>query len=529
MDMTKFDAANGPGYRAVSTMLWRWSKSVQDEVAKSSMDSQVQRDSNGKTPLHLAVTSGNFDMVTLLEKGANPNARDNDGRTPLHDATACGEIKAVSVLLEYNTKVDATDNELRTPLHLAAFHGRATILEKLLENGAQIDKKDHVGKTADEVATEHGHKIIVQLIERFRRAQLSPHQQAELDTKLVFAAGRRANLKAVESYIHQGADVNNFSRETTALHYAASCGDEAIVRLLLEKGSDVNVKNSFEMTPLDEAAQKGYESLVKLLFRDDASISNAIAFACSGSRMCIGTRRRHIAVVLFFLDTGLCTNNDKDRALLIAADGGDLSLVKLLLERGADIHTKSLPKTPLICAVQCINLPVVLFLLGAGADVEAKDTTDRTALIVAAAAPSRGYVGNNQLETVKALLEYGADVSAADKNGNTAMHMAAQCGGFEVVDILRRKGADLNMRNQESKTPLELARSRGKDRVVSLIEAAEGTNIHGDGKHGLTALQRAVSQSLEPVVEVLLEREVDVDIKHYGETALHMAATRIQE
>jgi ankyrin repeat protein len=83
-------------------------------------------------------------MQSLLDRGADPNARDNDGLTPLHRSswwygryyTGRGTVEGTRLLLKHGAIIDAEDNKGGTPLKLALEHGRDDIAECLLEHGA---------------------------------------------------------------------------------------------------------------------------------------------------------------------------------------------------------------------------------------------------------------------------------------------------------------------------------------------------------------------------------------------------------
>ena len=105
----------------------------------------------GHFPLHLAASPYEDDSVhpdiiqTLLDHGADPNARDNDGSAPLHHsswwekrdyATSKGTVEGMCLLLKHGAIVDAEDNKGRTPLQLALEHGRDDIATCLKEHGA---------------------------------------------------------------------------------------------------------------------------------------------------------------------------------------------------------------------------------------------------------------------------------------------------------------------------------------------------------------------------------------------------------
>jgi len=72
----------------------------------------------------LFVAARNGDLIkvqTLLENGADPNAKDNAGHTPLHWAAHLGHVEIVELLLERGANPNAEDNYGSTPLHEAAF------------------------------------------------------------------------------------------------------------------------------------------------------------------------------------------------------------------------------------------------------------------------------------------------------------------------------------------------------------------------------------------------------------------------
>lgn len=77
-------------------------------------------DDKKRTPLHIAATKGNGQMINLLlDKGAEVNQADIIGNTPLHLAACTNNIQVVTTLLRAGTDVNALDNSGSTPLHLA--------------------------------------------------------------------------------------------------------------------------------------------------------------------------------------------------------------------------------------------------------------------------------------------------------------------------------------------------------------------------------------------------------------------------
>lgn len=90
------------------------------------------------------------------------------------------------------------------------------------------------------------------------------------------------------------------------------------------------------------------------------------------------------------------------------------------------------------------------------------DSTDDVPLIVYAS-------DNSEPEIVEALLEAGADVDATDSDNNTALHKACENDDKDIVKILLDNNADPNLENDDGETPLSLARENGSRYIVGLL------------------------------------------------------------
>ena len=117
-----------------------------------------ERDTLGRTPLHLAATYGADRSVIalLLERRADIEARDNYGDTPLHTAIASDRLDVLVVLLENGADIEARDDFGDTPLHNAARASKPDFVAVLLDFGAEIEARDELDNTPLEEAAEHG-------------------------------------------------------------------------------------------------------------------------------------------------------------------------------------------------------------------------------------------------------------------------------------------------------------------------------------------------------------------------------------
>jgi len=177
--------------------------------------------------------------------------------------------------------------------------------------------------------------------------------EPDKNTQLIQAA-KDGDLQAVRAALAEGAGVNGKDNNgTTALMMASGCGHTEIVRLLLEKGSAVNVKRTDDgVTALFLASQNGHAKVAKLLLENDADVN---------------------------------VNADGETALFQASCGGHTEIVRLLLEKGATVNVKRPHDgiTALWMASAYGRTEVVKLLLNAKADVDAKAYDGKTSLDIA--------------------------------------------------------------------------------------------------------------------------------------------------
>ncbi|MCD4783719.1 MAG: ankyrin repeat domain-containing protein [Candidatus Eremiobacteraeota bacterium] len=106
------------------------------------------KDKDGWTPLYVAISWGEIEMVKLLiDNGADVNAK-NKGITPLHGAAIGGKTDSVMLLIDNGADVNAKDKKYgSTPLYDAAINSNLEIAKILLDNGANVNARDKDGQT----------------------------------------------------------------------------------------------------------------------------------------------------------------------------------------------------------------------------------------------------------------------------------------------------------------------------------------------------------------------------------------------
>jgi len=250
-----------------------------------------------------------------------------------------------------------------------------------------------------------------------------------------------------------------------------------------------------------------------------------------------------LEIIRLLLDKGANVNQPSryKTALMHAASGGYIEIVRLFLARGAEVNVQTDEGTALMMAVISGRTEVVKLLLAAGADVRAVHRMGDQALTMAAGQRSyRTPTVEPTAEIVELLLANGADPNARGQWGRTALMHANTAA---KVKLLVKSGAELEASDEEGQTALMKAAARGEAAVVNaLLESGAAVNAR-DNK-GDTALLHSLSRSyygyygdeaktlplrrLEVAQRLLLTKNVDLNAQNdNGETAL-MRAVRLE-
>ncbi|KAH9997429.1 ankyrin repeat-containing domain protein [Russula compacta] len=219
--------------------------------------------------------------------------------------------------------------------------------------------------------------------------------------------------------------------EATALYYAVLCGFIGLAKhLIVARGEDVNAKCGNHGTPLHAASYRGHLDAASLLLDHGADLNMA---AHQGTQ------------------TPLCS----------AYDGRRLEVMRLLLERGANVDVKYDNYGPISNDASFNGRAEDLqLLLRYGTDVNVGDD-ERTPLYWASA--------SRELKTVRLLLAHGVDVDAQTQVGNTSLYRASEDGYFEVVETLLSHGANVHIRGENDLTPFQVATSGGHSEIAQLL------------------------------------------------------------
>ena len=161
-----------------------------------------------------------------------------------------------------------------------------------------------------------------------------------------------------------------------------------------------------------------------------------------------------------------------NKPLAYAAAYGNLEIVKLILEQGADINGQvAYGDVPLIKAVEHGNRDIIEFLLEQGADVNMPNAFGISPFI--------GFCAAEDVELVQLALKHGGKTNESyiqntkpnqGKRNYTALQAAVAYGKTDVVKVLLANGGDPMMPDANGKTCLDIARDKGHKDIVDMLK-----------------------------------------------------------
>lgn len=376
-------------------------------------------------------------LITALAAGANitycgrPIWNDiRNGTTALHRAAAGGHTAVITELLRHNPPLEYHNGNNETPLLTAAINGHQEAVDLLLAAGCSPNAvrnfnitlllaaiTSNLTATATAFIAQTTERELTEAIKRNRLSivelMFSRGITATIPPPLHIAASTTVDL--VKLCLAHNAPINKVDQreKNTPLSVAAAHGKLDIAEYLLTHGANPNTGPK-KYCPIMTAAYRGHTDIVKLLLAhgvDLTSLRNphadVLVSACE---------RAPPGLVALLLDAGqglkVDGNNDDPRKqgpLHVAAECGNVGIIKLLLERGAKVDARRGPKweTPLQWAARALEKEAVEALLEGGADTQLV-CNGATALLMANR--SWGSV-EGRGQTMAALVRGGADIN----------------------------------------------------------------------------------------------------------------------
>lgn len=426
--------------------------------------------------------------LALLGKKVDPNIAEPDGTTPLHWAVRNNDTALVERLIRAGADVKATNRYGIAPIALACESGGAAIVEKLLAAGVSANATGPYGETALHTCAHSG-KVDAAKVLMAHGASLDAGDSWRGQTPLMWAAAQ-SHPEMMRALIEAGADVNARStiiaweRQRTSeprdkwlppggltpMLFAAREGCVGCIKVLLSAGADANIVDPDQYSPLVLALVNGHFDVAGALIDAGANLDMQDK---------VGRTALWAAVDAHTMPTSNRPSpRETDDTL------GSMDIIKKLLEKGANVDVPlraQIPyrtkldrggdgvlgpgTTPLLRAAKAGDVAVITMLLEKGANPRAATTRGSVNAIMMAAnvsAREEDMTGRNKtqkeaIESIRLLLAAGTDINGVDTQGRSAAHGAAMWGWTDVVRFLHENGLKLDIKDKRGYTALDTA------------------------------------------------------------------------
>lgn len=417
------------------------------------------QDFKGDTALHLMVSSDNANAVKwLLNNGANPKTPNKEGDTPLHLAASYGNVKVAQLLLAKGSDTEAVNKLANKPFNNSTpFESYTQTLFRLNTNSQ--------GNTSLHLAVLNGHHEMVELL---------------LD--------HRASITAMNGM------------GSTPLKLAVITDKVAMAQLLLDKGA-VDTINMGDIPPLHQAIDQDNFDMVKLLLERGANIEATDRDQNTPLQKTITGEKVEIAKFLFSYGANpRITRPDGDSILHLSARANmpAPNLTSLFIERGGLVNTLNMfNRTPLSYVEHSSDNQVAEILRKHGG-------INVTGNYLQREHPLHEAIIDNDIAVIQLILNQGnpPDINQGDANGVTPLHLATMLGNMEMVQILlSQEGINVNSQDVNGQSPLHVAAGNHNLEVAQLL-VADGGLLTVKNNFGKTPLQ------ISPLFQEEKERQI---------------------
>jgi len=413
----------------------------------------------------------------LFESGEDPLHENKEGDQLLTHAASGGDPDLVKLMLSLGCDPNHRNIHQRTPIHHAARSGHLEAIDILIAAGADPDTRDHRNITPLFQALAHNHPTAAILL------------------------------------IRRGARINDVDLpfKETPLIRAASSKSADLVRLLLEKGANLEARDHNGCTPLIHAARSGDLEVVNILLNADADIK---AVDRDGRSVFEWASPLSSKIPELILNRSSLSKPRASKWLLKAAGDGHIPIINKLLSRHAAIQPRNEGgDSALRNATLKKSIPAFeIILRHPGVNIDYRcGRLLKTSLMLGA------KMGD--VQKVRLLLEAGADPTIIDSDGKTALHHGAGCAQIEILAMFESFGANLFAAAPGRKSLLHLAiddptASAGLEARTATVQWLLDRNLDPDtiDVNGKTPLMAAAYKAHMGIVHNLLDAGTDVSL-----------------
>ena len=391
--------------------------------------------------------------------------------------------------------VNKKTHDGRTYIFWAAYKNNLEIMKHLYKNGAKTDLVD-----------THGY------------------------TFMNFAASTGILNKDIYEYSFQvGADITsekNHSGANALLLVAPYAKDFTLINYLISKGASLQDKDNNGNGFFDYAAKGGNIVFLKELLQKGVTPGkNAITFASQGLRRKKNTLETYIFLESIGVKINVVDGKGRNPLHYISYNSKNLATFTYFINKGVEVDLQDNGgDTPFMNAANSNSLEVVKLLSTYIKNINLKDENGRSALAMA--------VNRNDINVIDFLLKKGADINTKDKEGNTLSYYllnnfkAENTKRFEnKLKLLQENGLMINTKQHSNNTLLHIAVKRNDLALLKRL-ASFSIDVNAKNNEGLTALQLAAMKGKDvKIIKYLLDKGADKTVKtDFDETVYDLAS-----
>ncbi|XP_060809510.1 transient receptor potential cation channel subfamily A member 1 [Amyelois transitella] len=352
-----------------------------------------------------AAESGNVEdfMRLYLSEPSRLAVRDGRGRTAAHQAAARNNTNILHFINNYGGDLNVKDNNGNTPLHVAVENEAIDAIEFLLQQNVDTGLLNEKTQAPIHLATELNKVSVLQVFAKYK---------TQFNVDLGGEHGR------------------------TALHFAAIHDHDLCARVLItDLGAECKRPCNNGYYPIHEAAKNASSRTMEVFLQ------------WGEAKGC--TREQMISLY----------DNEGNVPLHSAVHGGDIKAVELCLRSGAKISTQQHDlSTPvhLACAQGALEIVKLMFTMQPKEKLACLTSCD-----VQKMTPIHCAAMFDHPDIVNYLISEGSDINPLDKERRSPLLLAASRAGWRTVHTLIRLGADIQLKDINSRNVLHLVVMNG--------------------------------------------------------------------
>jgi len=523
----------------------------------------------GSTALLMATQKGHVEMVNwLVEIGSPLDATSTCKKTSLIHAVQRGHIEIVKTLINAGANTSAQDREGKKAKDYANPKKHAEIIGMLTsqKTDASMIQQEHTApalvqpKTKKELSDINSKFIYLCEYNKLDEA-IELWQEGDIDLSFAYAgstallmATQKGHIDMVNWLVEIGSplDATSTCKKTSLIH-AVQRGHIEIVKTLINAGANTNAQDRAGKRAKDYANPKKHAEIIEMLTsqKSNASMiqqersapapvlpqftvknpSDLAKKSPMAKNIVLKTEiARNVAVEA--RASGFKDIANLSQAVADGSKDGTLDAARYYISQGEDVEQLLSGKPLLAHAMSEDNLEMAKVLIDGGANVNAS-WNDGFGLL-------HGACKKLAFSQCVFLLENGADPNKTDKNGNTPLHFAVcppnnkvsasrfkaivsgeqsptYVQAIEIVDLLLKKGANLEAVNHRGHTPF-FTMFTLKDSSFELIKhlAELGAMVDIQDEDGNTCLHYAIASEDENQLRLLLEKGADMHVLNFN-------------